>query len=410
MLELKKEAVAGTMDSGDIQIQISPNQKEGIEINLHSPLKKVFGKAIENRIYTTLKEMEIERAILNIQDKGALDFVVEARCLTAICRAAEIHFDWKRDIQKRKPVNKIVNGQAPRAFRSSLYVGGTAPSRMVQAMFYDEDCIVYDLEDSVSKTEKDAARQLIFCLLRAQRPENKYVIVRVNGIYSAEIDEDLEAIVRARPDAIRIPKVERVEEIEAVDRKITAIEKAAGLPVGEIKIWCNIESYLGILHAREIAKAGPRVEAMALGAEDYTSSIGASRTKDGWEIFHARNELLLACREAGILAIDSVFADISDGEGLRKDLLMTKNLGFDGKTCIHPFQVEIVNQALAPTQDEINKAIKILETLTQLKNENKGVGLLEGAMIDKAMEKQAKRTLQKAGRIGLLSEEGFCHD
>ena len=119
---------------------------------------------------------------------------------------------------------------------------------------------------------------------------------------------------------------------------------------------------------------------------------------------------MLACREAGILAIDSVFADISDGEGLRKDLLMTKNLGFDGKTCIHPFQVEIVNQALAPTQDEINKAIKILETLTQLKNENKGVGLLEGVMIDKAMEKQAKRTLQKAGRIGLLSEEEFCHD
>ena len=214
--------------------------------------------------------------------------------------------------------------------RTSMYAGGTSPVKMIQAGFYNEDCLVYDLEDSVSAGEKDAARFLVYNAVKYQRPADKYILIRVNGIYSQEIDEDLEAAVRAQPDAIRIPKVEYAREVQRIDEKITAIERKAGLSEGSIKLWCNIESYLGVLNAMEIAASSPRVVAMALVAEDFTASMSAQRTKPGWEIFYARNAILMACRAAGISAQDAVFSDINDTEGLARDLEMTRALGFDG--------------------------------------------------------------------------------
>ena len=184
--------------------------------------------------------------------------------------------------------------------RTSMYAGGTSPVKMIQAGFYNEDCLVYDLEDSVSAGEKDAARFLVYNAVKYQRPKDKYILIRVNGIYSKELDEDLEAAVRAQPDAIRIPKVEYAEEVQRIDAKMTAIEEKAGLPVGGIKLWCNIESYLGVINAQAIATASTRVAAMALGAEDFTASMSAQRTKPGWEIVYARNAILMACRAAGI--------------------------------------------------------------------------------------------------------------
>lgn len=293
-----------------------------------------------------------------------------------------------------------------RLMRTSIYTGGTSPVKMIQAAFYHEDCIVYDLEDSVSEGEKDAARFLIYNLIKYQRPEHKYVIVRVNGIYSREIDEDLEAMVRARPDALRIPKVEYAREIQALDNKITAIEEKAGLPVGGIRLWCNIESYTGVLNAREIAKASPRIEAMALGAEDFTASMMASRSRAGWEIFYARNAILMACREAGISAQDAVFSDIRDIEGLEQDLEMTRTLGFDGKTCIHPSQIDRVNACFTPGAREIRKAERVLEALEEAKRNHSGVCTLDGGMIDKPMELRAKNILAKARAAGIETGGG----
>lgn len=288
-----------------------------------------------------------------------------------------------------------------RLMRTSIYTGGTSPVRMIQAGFYNEDCIVYDLEDSVSPAEKDSARFLIYNLLKYQRPADKYVIVRVNGIYSKEIDEDLEAIVRVRPDAIRIPKVEHANEVQRIDKRITEIEKEAGIPVGTVKIWCNIESYLGVLNAREIAKASPRVVAMALGAEDFTASMNAQRTKPGWEIFYARNSILMACREAGISAQDAVFADINDPEGLQADLEMTRTLGFDGKTCVHPRQIDQVNRCFTPGPKEIRNALRVLEALEEAARNKTGVCVLDGSMVDKPMELRARVTLAKARAAGI---------
>ena len=285
--------------------------------------------------------------------------------------------------------------------RTSMYVGGTSPVKMIQAGFYNEDCLVYDLEDSVSAGEKDAARLLVYHAVKEQRPKGKYILIRVNGLYSKELDEDLEAAVRAQPDAIRIPKVEYASEVKRVDEKITAIEKKAGLPEGGIKIWCNIESYLGVMNAQEIASASPRVVALALGAEDFTASMNAQRTKPGWEIFYARNAVLIACRAAGISAQDAVFSDLNDEEGLKRDLEMTRTLGFDGKTCVHPRQIDTVNACFTPTAKEIRNAQRVLEALEEAARNRTGVCVLDGSMVDKPMELRARAVLAKAKAAGI---------
>lgn len=285
--------------------------------------------------------------------------------------------------------------------RTSLYASGSNPVNMIQAAFYNEDCIVYDMEDSVPLSEKDTARLLIYNTVRYHRPANKYVIIRVNGIYSEYLEEDLEAAVRARPDAIRIPKVEYKEEAVRICNRITEIEKEAGLEVGKIEVWCNIESYLGMINAYEIATADPRIVALALGAEDFTASMKSTRTKAGLEIFYARNAILTACRHAGIEAIDAVFSDINDIEGLKEDTQLTKNLGFDGKTCVHPRQIDVVNSYFTPSAKEIKYALRVLQAVEEGARLGKGAVTLDGGMIDKPMELRARTTLAQAEAAGV---------
>jgi citrate lyase subunit beta/citryl-CoA lyase len=290
--------------------------------------------------------------------------------------------------------------------RTNLYASASSPVNLTQATFYDEDCIVYDLEDSVAISEKDAARLLIYNTVRHHRPNDKYVIIRVNGIYSEYIDEDLEAAVRALPDAIRIPKVESAAEVQNIENKIETIERQAGITVGSTKLWCNIESHMGVLRAREIAAASPRIVAMAMGAEDFTAGMGAQRTKAGLEIFYARNAVLMACREAGIAAIDAVFSDINDIDGLQEDVALSRNLGFDGKTVVHPRQVATVNSAFAPSKKEVAYALRVLATLEEGKRQNKGVITLDGSMLDKPMALRAAAVLEKAKAAGMYAEGG----
>jgi len=285
--------------------------------------------------------------------------------------------------------------------RTSLYVSGSSPVNMSQAVFYNQDCIVYDLEDSVPAAEKDVARLLVYHTVRYHRPKDKYVLIRVNGIYSEELDQDLQAAVRACPDAIRIPKVEYAEEVKRISARVAEIEQEAGLEAGRIKFWCNIESYLGVLNAEAIAKSDPRVEALSLGAEDFTASMKASRTKAGWEIFYARNAVLMACRAAGVDALDAVFSDINDLEGLKEDTKLTRNLGFDGKTVVHPRQIDIVNSYFTPSQKEINYALRVLAAVEEGKRQNKGAITLDGSMIDKPMELRALTTLEQARAAGI---------
>ena len=288
--------------------------------------------------------------------------------------------------------------------RSSLYASGASAVNMIQAMFYNQDCLVYDLEDSVPLHDKDAARFLVCCMLRCHRPADKHIQVRVNGIYSLYFQEDLEASVRARPDALRIPKVESAEEVHMIDEKISAIERASGIEQGSVTLWCTLESHIGVLNAKAIAEASPRVEALILGAEDFTASMGSRRTKEGWEIFYARNAVLMACRAAGVAAIDALFADVNDMEGLKQDAQMTKILGFDGKTAIHPRQVDVINAAFTPTQKEIDYAMRVLDAIEEGRRLNKGAVSLDGSMVDRPVVIRAQQVMALAKAAGMKFE------
>lgn len=288
--------------------------------------------------------------------------------------------------------------------RTGLYASGSTPVNMIQAVFYNEDMLIYDLEDSVPATEKDAARLLVYQMLKEHRPKDKYVVIRVNGIYSDYLEDDLQAAVRANPDCIRIPKVEYAREVQAISRRIAEIEAEVGLEVGKIELICNIESYMGVLNAGEIAKADPRVVALAAAAEDLTASLKAQRTKKGLEMFYSRNAILMACRAAGVDALDIVFSDINDEEGLREDTALAKNLGFDGKTVVHPRQIDIVNSYFTPSTKEIKYALRVLAAVEKGKQEGKGAVTLDGGMIDKPMELRALTTLAQAKAAGINTD------
>lgn len=288
--------------------------------------------------------------------------------------------------------------------RTGLYASGSNPVNMIQAVFYNEDMLIYDMEDSVPASEKDAARLLIYQMLKEHRPKDKYVVIRVNGIYSEYLEDDLQAAVRANPDCIRIPKVEYAREVQNISRHIAEIEEKVGLEVGKIELICNIESYMGVLNAREIAESDPRVVALATAAEDLTASLKAQRTKKGLEVFYARNAVLLACRAAGVDALDIVFSDINDEEGLREDAALAKNLGFDGKTVVHPRQIDIVNSYFTPSMKEIKYALRVLDAVEKGKKEGKGAVTLDGGMIDKPMELRALTTLAQAKAAGIKTE------
>lgn len=285
--------------------------------------------------------------------------------------------------------------------RTSLYASGSSPVNMIQAVFYNEDVLIYDLEDSVPPEEKDAARFLVYQMVKNHRPKDKYVAIRVNGIYSEYLEEDLQAAVRANPDCIRIPKVEYGREVQNISARIGEIEEKAGLEVGSIDLICNIESYMGVINAMEIAHADPRIVAMAVSAEDLTASLKAQRTKKGLEVFYARNAVLMACRSAGIDALDIVFSDINDKEGLEEDTALAKNLGFDGKTVIHPRQIDTVNSYFTPGMKEIKYALRVLLAVEEGKKQHKGAVTLDGGMIDKPMELRALTTLAQAEAAGI---------
>lgn len=399
MYVLKQPALAGTLESSDVQIIVAPNPNGGLEITVESPVKAQFGRSIRASIEEVLGEMGVKDATVAVTDKGAIDAVIRARLMTAVCRSARERFN----IAEQAAVSfetRTHNGLK----RSSLYASGSSPAHLIQTQFYNQDCIVYDLEDSVSMEEKDAARILIYSLLQKHRPNGKQIIIRVNAIDSVFFAEDLEACVRLAPDAIRLPKVESADEVRNVDERVTAIEKAAGMPVGSVKLWCNIESYMGVLNAREIAKASPRIEAMAISAEDFTASMKAERTKEGWEIFHARNAVLMACREAGLDALDAVFSDFDDVTGLKADTEWGKRLGFDGKTLIHPKQVDAVNAVFTPSQKEINHALRVFDAIEEAGRNKKGAISLDGSMLDEAVVIRSRRTIALARAAGIHIE------
>lgn len=284
--------------------------------------------------------------------------------------------------------------------RTMLFVPGNDPGKLLNAGIYGADSIVFDLEDAVSVYEKDAARDLVKNALKY----NDYgceVGVRINHISTPFGHDDLYEIMKARPNFVRVPKSEEVNDIVTVDEILTKLEKKYGYEHGEVKIVLTIETALGIINSFNLAKASKRVVAIGLGAEDLAADLEAERSKTGREILFSRSQLLLSARAAKVQAIDNVYANVTDEEGFIADTILGKELGFGGKSVIHPSQVAIVHGIYTPTSAQVAKAEQIIAAYNEALTNKSGVVALNGKMIDGPVVTRAVRTLNYAKAIGL---------
>jgi citrate lyase subunit beta/citryl-CoA lyase len=289
--------------------------------------------------------------------------------------------------------------------RTMMYVPGNNPGMIKDAHIYGADSIMFDLEDSVSLNEKDAARFLVYNALKTIDYEGVETVVRINGLDTFGM-EDLEAIVRAQPDVIRLPKTESAQDIIDVENEIARIEKEAGIPVGKTKMMAAVEGALGVLNAREIATASKRLMGIAIGAEDYVTDIKTTRSPEGIELLFGRSQILLAARAAGIYAFDTVYSDVNNEEGFENEVKLIKQLGFDGKSVINPRQIGPVHDIYTPSEKEINKSIRVIKAAEEAKKRGSGVVSLDGKMVDKPIIERAQRALMLAEAAGVYVNEG----
>ncbi|WP_027626116.1 aldolase/citrate lyase family protein [Clostridium lundense] len=297
--------------------------------------------------------------------------------------------------------------------RSMLFVPGNNPALIRDVHIYRPDSVMFDLEDSISIIEKDSARFLVYNMLKKLKNYYKKLnietVVRINGLDTDFGLEDLEAVVLAQPDIIRIPKIETAEDVLEVERHIERIEKEAGIDGGPIKIMVAIESPLGVLNAYQIATSTKRLVAMAIGGEDFVTSMKTNRSEKGLELFTARGMIAMAARAAGISALDSVYSDVNNDEGFLREAKLIKQLGFDGKSLIHPRQIELIHSVYTPSQKEIQKSYKIVEATKEAIRENKGVFTVDGKMVDKPIIDRANHVLALAKAAG-VRVGGDCNE
>lgn len=289
--------------------------------------------------------------------------------------------------------------------RTMMYVPGNNPGMVKDAHIYGADSIMFDLEDSVSLKEKDAARFLVYNALKSIDYEGTETVVRVNGLDTPFGLDDFQAIVRAKPNIIRLPKTERPEDVVEADKLITSIEKDTGIKEQSIKLMAAIESAIGIVNAYSIANASSRLVAIAIGAEDFVTDMKTTRSPEGIELLTARSQVLLAARAAGIYALDTVFSDVNDEEGFIREVKLIKQLGFDGKSVINPKQISPIHKIYTPTKVEVEKSMKVLQAIKEAEERGSGVASLNGKMIDGPIVERAKRTIELAIASRIYSRE-----
>ena len=287
--------------------------------------------------------------------------------------------------------------------RSMLFVPGSNAAMISNTFIYKPDSIMFDLEDAVALKEKDSARILVAHALQHPLYHEIETVVRVNPLDSEFGLNDLNAVVRAGVDVVRMPKTETAQDVVDMDLAITEIEKACGREVGSTKMLAAIESPLGITQANQIATASKRLIGIALGAEDYVRNLKTERSPEGIELLFARCSILQAARAAGIQAFDTVYSNANNEEGFLKEAALIKQLGFDGKSLVNPRQIELLHNLFAPTQKDVDQAEKIIAAAEEAERNGLGVVSLNGKMIDAPIIDRARLVLERA-KSGIREE------
>ena len=284
--------------------------------------------------------------------------------------------------------------------RSLLFLPGNAPNLLIHGESLGADAVIYDLEDAVSPAEKDAARLLVRNALRQPRRSRAVRVVRINALDGPLWQADLEALVPRKPDFLMPPKVDGPQAVLSLAETLSALERAAGLPEGSIRLLPLIETALGIERAFEIASGHPRVAGLLLGGEDLSADLRCKRTKQGDELLYSRGRIVCAARAAGVEVYDTPFTDVDDLSGLEQDARFAKGLGFTGKAVISPRHIDAVHAVFSPTAEEIAHARDVLDALEAAEAKGQGVVALRGKMIDAPVVKRARQVLEMEREMG----------
>jgi citrate lyase subunit beta/citryl-CoA lyase len=383
----------------DCWIAIETTSSGGIALEGTSKVETMYGASVRKIIEDGLEFFGVRNARVEFEDLGALPFTIMARLESAIRRMDQsVSTEYLPEMRSEcaYPTSR------ERMRRSRLYLPGNDPKLMINVGIHKPDGVILDLEDSVHPAEKDAARLVVRNALRQVDFMGAERMVRINqgdlGL------GDLEFVVPHNVHVILIPKCEDAGQVKAVDDRIQNIRKARGVDA-EVYLMPIVESALGAIRAYEIATVSPKVVALTIGLEDYTADIGTRRTNEGRESFWARSQVVNAARAARVQPIDTVFSDVRDMEGLRQSVLEAKSLGFDGKGCIHPRQISVINEAFAPTDEEIDKARRIVVAFEEAEAKGLGVVALGSKMIDPPVVKRALHTIELAVAAGKLAED-----
>jgi citrate lyase subunit beta/citryl-CoA lyase len=284
--------------------------------------------------------------------------------------------------------------------RTILFVPGNKARMLEKARTLPADAVMLDLEDGVPLGEKGAARAAVRQALEAGA-YGPQVILRVNAFGTGLVETDLRGAFTGGVHAVCLSKAETAREVEGLAALLDGLEQEHGLPAGAVDILLMVETALGVLNAFEMggvkmAGGNRRVHALCLGGEDLAHNLGAIRTEEGLELAQARAHLVLAARAAGAQAIDTIYADLSDPDGLAAEARQAHQLGYSGKLVIHPAQIEPVRQAFAPTEEEVAQARRVVAAFEAAEARGDGVIALDGQMIDAPVVARAREVLASA--------------
>ncbi len=284
--------------------------------------------------------------------------------------------------------------------RSLMFVPGSKQRMIDKSLGLTTlDVALYDIEDGVTPAEKPLARQQIRAMLQQpKQPGSPARFVRINAVGSGadRIDADLAEIVVAGLDGLCVSKVDTVEQLQVVVRYLDGHEEERGLAPGSVKLFAAIESARGLLNAPAIAASTPRVLGLLFGAEDYALDLGLPSHREGEarELIYARSALINAAASARVAAIDGVWPDIHDFEGVRRDAVQARRLGMTGKSTFHPGQINIINEVFTPTQAELDYASRVVQAFEEAEARGDGAVAFGGQLLDLPIVERARRALR----------------